>query len=126
MVGGAGHPNDSATGRFLVFSLAMSLFHESFRLPLSRCFCSQNWVFLQKEASVSPVRERSVSPVGRDFGAGDTTLGRPSIFNKEEIMHIRIPHLMVLEFWKSGPLGKNIVQNVFDQYLPNKYHNDAK
>ena len=70
MVGGAGLPNHSATGMVLVFSLKKSPFHEIFRLPLSRGFYSQNWVFVQKQASVSPGRERSVSPARERFWAG--------------------------------------------------------
>ena len=71
MLGGASLPNHSATSRFLVFLLAMSPFHEIFRLPLSRGFYSQNWVFVQKQASVSPGRER--------FWAGRHHFGPPKI-----------------------------------------------
>ena len=77
MVGGTGDSNHSATGRFLVFSLAMSPFHEFFRLPLLRGFYSQYWVFVQKEASVSPVRERWVSPVRERFWGGRHYFGPP-------------------------------------------------
>ena len=58
MVGGAGFPYHSATGWVLVFSLAMSPFHKIFHLPLLRGFYPQNWVFVQKQVSVSPGRER--------------------------------------------------------------------
>ena len=68
MVGGAGVPNHSATGQFLVFSLAMSPFHEIFRLPLLRGFYSQNWVFVQKQASVSRSGEVGLSRPGEILG----------------------------------------------------------
>ena len=77
VVGGAGDANHSATGRFLVFLLAMSPFSEIFRLPLSRGFYSQNWVFVQKQASVSPGRERSVSPSRERFWARRHHFGPP-------------------------------------------------
>ena len=79
MVGGAGDPNGSAWGLFLVFLLEKSPFYEIFRLSLLRGFYSQNWIFAQKQASVSPGRERSVSPARERFGAGRHHFGPPKV-----------------------------------------------
>ena len=79
MVGYAGDPNHSATGRFLVFSLEKSPIFDIFCLPLLRGFYSQNRVFVQKQASVSDVRERSISPVRERFWGGRHRFGPPKI-----------------------------------------------
>ena len=77
MVGGAAVQNHGATGRFLVFSLEKSLFHEIFCFPLSRGFYPQRWVFVQKQASVFPVRERAIFPGRERFWGGKHRFGPP-------------------------------------------------
>ena len=78
MNGGTDDPNHCATGRFLVFLLAMSPFHEIFRLPLYGVFTPKTEFSSEKRHLCLPSgRDRSL-PSGRDFGAGDTDLGRPS------------------------------------------------
>ena len=69
MVGGAGDPNHGATGRVLVFSLAMSLFHEIFLPPAFTGFLLPKLVFCPKTAlCVSRSGEVGLSRPGEILG----------------------------------------------------------
>ena len=67
---------------FLVFSLGNSLFHEIFCFPLSRGFYPPNCVFVQKQASVFPVRERAICPGRERFWGGKHHFGPPKSWRR--------------------------------------------
>ena len=68
-VGGAGDPNHSAWGRFLVFSLAMSLFHEIFLSPAFAGFLRPKLGFRPKGGlCVSRSGELGLSQPGEILG----------------------------------------------------------
>ena len=78
MVGGAGDPNHSATGMVLVFSLEKSPFHKIFVSRFHGVFTPKTGFSFKKRPFSLPYGRGRFLPYGRDFGAGDTTLGRPS------------------------------------------------